>query len=242
MEKYFQMQHHGGPFHLFSMQHVLTLILICLIGIGLFIFRRPLRRFGWKETIRYLFAFLLLAAETSVQSWYIYFHTWSLKSSLPLELSDMAVILSAIMLLSKSKLLFSFLYFAGIGSSIQAILTPDLGNYSFPHFRFIEFFTAHGIVILAGLFMIAVEKYRVTQRSLWATFLIINVYGAGIFIFNRWIGSNYLYIMHKPKISSLLNYLGPWPWYLLSLEGLIIVIFYILYTPFWISKRKKFKA
>lgn len=235
------MRHHSGSFQLFSLQHVLTLVLIGLIGIAIFMFRRCLRRFGWERAIRYLFACLLLASEISLQSWYISFHAWSLKSSLPLELSDMAVLLSAIMLFSKSRPLFKFLYFAGLGSSIQAILTPDFGNYSFPHFRFIEFFTAHGLVVLSCLFMIAIEKYRVTLRSLWATFLIINIYGAGIFVFNRWVGANYLYIMRKPKISSLMNYLGPWPWYLLSLEGLVIVIFYVLYAPFWITEKAKEK-
>ena len=32
---------------------------------------------------------------------------------------------------------------------------------------------------------------------------------------NRLLGSNYMFTMHKPASASLLDILGPYPWYLL---------------------------
>jgi hypothetical integral membrane protein (TIGR02206 family) len=134
------------------------------------------------------------------------------------------------------------MYFAGISSSVQALLTPDLGIYSFPHFRYIEFFTAHGGVLLACLFMIFVEKAEPSHLSLWTTFLILNIYGAGIFLLDKLVHANYLYIMKKPDVASLLDYLGTWPWYILSLEGVMIIIFYLLYVPFGLKVKMNGKA
>lgn len=90
--------------------------------------------------------------------------------------------------------------------------------------------------------MIAAEKYKPTVRSLWVTFLLVNIYGAFIFLINRLLKSNYMYMMKKPGGgASLLDVLGPWPWYLLSAEAVTIVFFYLLYLPFWIARKVKEK-
>jgi uncharacterized membrane protein YwaF len=56
-------------------------------------------------------------------------------SSLPLHLSSLFVFLSA----------------------LQAILTPDLGIYDFPHFRYFQVFISHGLIVTAALYMTLVE-------------------------------------------------------------------------------------
>lgn len=238
MEKFFQPKPYEAPFHLFSAQHLAALAIIGLLAACLFVFRMRIRHsVQWRVGLRYLLAALLILSEISYQVWLVYFDKWSLKSSLPLELSDLTVFLAALMLVVGNRPLFSFLYFAGLGSSLQALITPDLGGYTFPHFRSIEFFTAHGGMILASLFMIAVERYRPSFRSLWLTFLIVNVYGAGIFFFNRLSGANYLYLMGRPKTPSLMDFLGPWPWHFLSLEALVLLVFLLLYVPFGMTEK-----
>ena len=67
----------------------------------------------------------------------------------------------------------------------------------------------------------------------------ISLFCAGV---NRLIGSNYLYTQGKLPTPSLLDVLGPYPWYLLSMEGLGILLCLLLYLPFalqdWGTKRK----
>jgi hypothetical integral membrane protein (TIGR02206 family) len=178
-----------------------------------------------------------VVSDASEHLWLINENAWSIRRDLPLQLSDLVVILAIVMLLTSSYKIFQFMYFAGIGSSIQAILTPDLGKFSFPHFRYIEFFVAHGGVVLACLFMVVAFNYRPTIRSMWVTILIVNLYAACVFFLNKFLGANYLYIMKKPGTASLLDYLGPWPWYLLSMELVMILSFYILYIPFRIKRK-----
>jgi hypothetical integral membrane protein (TIGR02206 family) len=237
MQKYFQRKYKNDPFHLFSVEHLLTLLIIGLLGVCLFVFRQKLRHPKSNDFFRFSLAILLVISEITYHIWLIRFNAWSLRTSLPLQLSDMAVILTIVMLLTKNISLFKFIYFAGLGSTIQAMLTPNLGIYSFPHFRYIEFYISHGGVFLACLFMVLVERYQPTIRSLWVTILIVNIYGACVFFINHLVDANYLFIMKKPENPSLLDFLGPWPWYILSLEGVIVISFYLLYSPFWFYRK-----
>ncbi|KKB73950.1 MULTISPECIES: TIGR02206 family membrane protein [Bacillus] len=238
MNTYFRKDYHLGSFHFFSTPHIVTLLVIAALGVCLFVFRRTLQEPKWNRVIRYAFVTILIISEISYHSWFIYVRSWTPRYCLPLHLSDLSVYLVIILLLTKNLNLFKFLYFAGLGSALQAMLTPDLGRYGFPHFRFFEFFISHGLVVLACLFMVAAEKYKPTVRSLWITFLIINVYTGIIFVINRMLESNYMYMMRKPGGgASLLDVLGPWPWYILSSEAVTIVFFYLLYAPFWMKKK-----
>ncbi|MGM0878472.1 MAG: TIGR02206 family membrane protein [Bacillota bacterium] len=237
MINFFQFHSKQDPFHLFSGEHILTITIILLLGILLFVFRAEIQKQEKKTFIQFSLAYLLLLFDTIHHLWLVGQNAWSIKTALPLHLSDLAVILAIILLLTRNFRLFQFMYFAGLGSSIQAILTPDLGRFSFPHFQYIEFFVSHGGVVLACLFMVFAYKYRPTIRSMWVTVLIVNLYAVCVFFLNKWLGANYLYIMKKPGNASLLDFLGPWPWYLISLEILIIVSFYLLYSPFWLKRK-----
>lgn len=236
MQTYFQIHSNLNSFRLFSVEHVLTLGIILVLSTLLFIYRSKLKEQKKRRYLSFFLAFLLFLSTALEQIWLLYGHGWSLKESLPLQLSDLSVILAIVMLFTRSEKLFQFLYFAGLGSSIQAILTPDLGRYSFPHFEYFEFFVSHGGVVLACTFMVLAFNYYPTLQGMWVTILIVNLYSGIVFLLNKWLGANYLYIMKKPKSSSLLDYLGQWPWYLLSIELVMVLSFYILYSPFWIKR------
>jgi hypothetical integral membrane protein (TIGR02206 family) len=237
MQKFFQFHSKLDSFRLFSVEHLLTIGIILVLCIPLFVFRKDLKQKRKRRLFRFSLAFFLLFSDALQHLWLVYENAWSIKRALPLQLSDLAVVLAIVMLLTRSYKLFQFLYFAGFSSSIQAILTPDLHKFSFPHFEYIEFFVSHGGVVLACLFMVVAFNYRPTIRSMWVTILIVNLYAVCVFFLNKLLGANYLYIMKKPESASLLNYLGSWPWYLLSIELVMILSFYILYSPFWIKRK-----
>ena len=73
-----------------------------------------------------------------------------------------------------------------------------------------------------------------TLKSLWKCFWITNGYMVIMALFNLLVGGNYLFICHKPPTPSLIDALGPWPWYVLSLEGVGLAFFFIYYLPFGI--------
>ncbi|MBS8265897.1 TIGR02206 family membrane protein [Mesobacillus boroniphilus] len=224
-------------FQLFSSVHQYTLAAFLLMIILLFSLRKPLRNPRINVIARVGLFLVLIISEISLQAWLWWSGHWSYQYSLPLHLSSISLILSALLLLTKRYALFEFTYFVGVGSALQAMITPDISLYTFPHYRYIHFFVSHGGTVVANLFMVFVAGYRPTGKSIWKAFLWLNVYTLIVFIVNFLIEGNYMYISEKPVNPSLIDYLGPWPWYILSLEAITLVTFFILYLPFWLTKR-----
>ena len=53
-----------------------------------------------------------------------------------------------------------------------------------------------------------------------------------IMLINKLVNGNYMFLSHKPDSASLLDVLGPYPWYILSLEGLLIGLSLIVWLIF----------
>lgn len=135
------------------------------------------------------------------------------------------------MLWTKSFALYEITFLIGLGGATQAMLTPELA-YPFPHFRFLHFFLAHAAILWACLYLTWVEGYRPTLRSIWKTMGFLNLLLLVVLPVNSWSGGNYLFVSRKPENPSLLDYLGDHPWYILSLEGVALAVFVLLYLPF----------
>ncbi|WP_226035101.1 YwaF family protein [Aquibacillus saliphilus] len=227
------------PFVLFSITHLLTLVIILALSFGIYFFRKQLRYGLTNKVFRYSLASVLFLSEVSLIWWQNYIGTWSIRYSLPLHLSSISLLLSGLLLITKNYRLFEFTYFAGIGSAIQAMVTPDIHAYTFPHFRYVHFFISHGGIVIANMFMIFVTGYRPTFKSIFKAILYLNGYALLIFIVNSAINGNYMYIMKKPINPSVFDYLGSWPFYIISLEIIALITFSLLYLPFYLVKIKK---
>lgn len=232
MKSYFAREFIGEKFQIFSNQHLLALLAIFIIVILLYGNRNNLRQEKVNKTVRYTLAALLLLQELSLNVWRLSTGLWEIQTSLPLHLCGVAILCSAVMLVRKQYLIYELVYFWGLGGALQALLTPDIIDFNFPHYRFFQYFLSHGLIIIAALFMTFVERYRPTWRSIGKTMVVTNLYMVVIAMFNALTGANYLFICQKPESGSLLDILGPWPWYILSLEIVAVISFTIYYLPF----------
>ncbi|OXM15248.1 TIGR02206 family membrane protein [Paenibacillus herberti] len=223
-------------FILFSPSHLVSLGLITAAVVLLYLFRRPLAR-SKPARGRLILAALLAVCEILLNIWYFSNGIFQASSTLPFELCSISLYLSILMLLLRSRFLFHIVYFTAIGGALQALATPALG-YAFPHFRFLEFFAAHGLLILSALYMVWVEGFRPTLRSVFTALIATNVIAAIVFVVNYLSGANYMFLARKPPTASMLDFLGPYPWYILSLEAAALLIFLALYLPFAIARSR----
>ena len=51
-------------------------------------------------------------------------------------------------------------------------------------------------------------------------------------------GGNYMFTRAPPPTGSLLDMLGPWPWYLLACEAVALVAFSALTLPFLLARHE----
>lgn len=170
----------------------------------------------------------------------------NLPSSLPLHLCNFGMIMVGILLISRKQWALELAYFWALCGATQSLLTPDL-KYIFPHPQAITFFTAHTIEILGLLYAVIVLKMRPHWDSIPRVFIKTLLLAAVIFPLNfLHPDMNYMFLKHPPLGGSLIDLLGPWPWYLLSLMGVALLLFVIAYLPYAISdgikKRKAEKS
>jgi hypothetical integral membrane protein (TIGR02206 family) len=165
-------------------------------------------------------------------------NTYTLDGDLPLHMCDLAGILIVFSLFFKKQLMYELSYFWGLGGTFQALLTPDL-VYDFPSFYFIYFFINHGFIIVGVFYLTFGLKMKPKKMAVWRTFLITQVCMIAVFIINYFINSNYWFLSHKPIKASLLDFMGPWPIYIIGLEILGILLFTLLYAPFYFCNKKK---
>lgn len=234
MVEYFTPDYTGAPFVLFNAPHLAALGVIFLIALS-FVFARKLWNENTRRNFRYFLAGWLVVWELSWHVWNLAYGTWTIQTMLPLHLCSVFVWLSVYMLIKKNYPIFEIAYFLGIGGALQALLTPDAAQYGFPHFRAFQTFASHGGIVLAGLYMTIVEGYRPTLKSFKRVIIWTNIYMVFVFILNLAIGSNYLFIGHKPEFPTLIDMLAPWPWYILQLEVIAFVILGVMYIPFLIK-------
>ncbi|MEA3321786.1 MAG: TIGR02206 family membrane protein [Bacillota bacterium] len=218
---------------LFTTSHYLSLCVTLALLLFLFLFRN---RSWMKAGGGWVIIFGLAGSEIWLNYWYFSTSMWDIRDTLPLQLCSISLYLCVWMLLTKQKLVFEVVYFLGVGGALQALLTPEL-FYDFPHFRFLHFFIAHISIIMAVFYMLWVEKFRVRFISIWKAFAALNVIAVVVFFMNRLTGGNYMFLAKKPTNASLIDFLGPYPWYILTLELVVLVIFFLLYAPFFIQEK-----
>jgi hypothetical integral membrane protein (TIGR02206 family) len=230
----------GAPFVLFGPEHLLALGLIFLANIIVVFLGRRSGEKG-RKIIRWFLAIILLVDEALWHLWNATTGQWSIQTTLPFHLCSVFVFLSAYMLISRNYGIYEFAYFLGIAGATQALLTPDAGKYGFPHFRAFQVMISHGTIVTAAVYMTLVEGFRPTWGSLKRVLIGGNIYMVVIFGLNLLIGSNYLFIAHKPETASLMDVLPQWPVYIIFLELIGAVISLLLYFPFLIGdlRRKK---
>ncbi|MGA3344568.1 MAG: TIGR02206 family membrane protein [Terracidiphilus sp.] len=150
---------------------------------------------------------------------------------LPLELCDASLCLVIIALYTLNKAVFDLAYYGALGGATMALVTPNLWG-CFPSFSTVQFFVAHGFIVAGALYLVWSRQLRPRSGSIARAMLGLNIFAAFIGAFDFLFKTNYMYLRAKPQNTSLLDLLGPWPWYILAAEAVAWVVFVLLYLPF----------
>jgi hypothetical integral membrane protein (TIGR02206 family) len=155
---------------------------------------------------------------------------------LPFHLCDIAAVTAGLALLTKKPVFRSLTYFWGLAGTIQGLVTPAISETG-P--VFVSFFLQHFTIVAAALYLPIVLGWR-PRHPLWKAVSEVLAWSVAYLVFaivvNAITGGNFAYVSHPPENPSLLDHLGPWPWYVLSMLGLAMVFYSLLWLPFVRSK------
>ncbi len=222
-------------FHAFDAQHLITLAVIAALCVLVFLVARKADVSG-RKCLGRVIGFALLGYVLCLYAQQAIEHLLSWEYSLPLELCNVVLAVCIIALFWPSRLATEIAYFWGLGGVLQATLTPDLAR-GFPSWDFFLFFWSHGATLLAIVFLISIRGFRPRKGSVVRMMVALNIYALVVGTVNAILGWNYGYLCRKPAMPSLMDFLGPWPWYLLSIELIALVTFLLLDLPWRILNR-----
>lgn len=224
------------PFVVFGWEHLLGLTVSLGCG-GALVWaarRSGSRRFDWG--VRIGLAVGCLASE----AYLILFWSWTgtgLRYVLPLHMCDMSILIAPVALLTGNRLCYELLFFWGFGGAMQGLLTPDV-DWGFPSIRCVCCFEYHALIITSALYATLVMRQRPTKMSIVRAGLAALILGVLMIPVNWALGSNYMFVMHKPETASLLDVMGPWPWYLAVLAVAAFLILCLCYLPYLLLDRR----
>ena len=223
-----------------STEHVLPLALLVVVAVPLCVAAR--RASGrWIDAVAVIIALTIVVAELSWQPYVVAKGTWSAAASLPVQLCDVAGFVAAAALLWRQLVLVEVAYFWGLGGTLQAVLTPDLKDH-FPSFPYLQFYVTHDLVILAALFLVFGLALQPRPGAVRRIFVLTVAFAIVVGLIDLATGGNYMYLRQVPVSGSLLDLMGPWPWYIAAGAVLTLVVLAILDAPFRLSRLRRHDA
>jgi len=222
-----------------STEHLLAVAAIAISAVAL-VAAAKLRPGNWTRISGLVLAVILVGAEVG---WWIFLAATGateaeLGSALPIQLCDAAIFIAAFALVLRTQLLVEITYFWGLAGTIQAVITPDLPQH-FPAFPYFQYYVAHGGIVLAALFLV-VGLGRWPRRDSVLRVLVITVaFTLLVGAIDAATGADYMYLRSKPGSATLLDLLGPWPWYLAWAALIGVALLLVLDAPFRVLRQRE---
>ncbi|MDR8019431.1 YwaF family protein [Nesterenkonia aerolata] len=183
---------------------------------------RVMRTAGWV----FLIMTLLWAG------WRLLPENFSVSSSLPLQFSDALRFIVAIALIWRVRWAVAVSFYWGLTLNLQSLITPDLTYGPFPWLSFSAFWVLHIVVFAVPVLFLFVDGYRPTWPDFSVTYLITLGWAAVAMTVNALTDTNYGYLNGAPESASILDVLGPWPLYIVSVAVLVAAVWALMTWPF----------
>ncbi|MFR4222891.1 MAG: TIGR02206 family membrane protein [Akkermansia sp.] len=146
---------------------------------------------------------------------------------LPLHFCSLMTLVCFIALWFRKPWACAVAYFGVLTASVQGLITPMLYD-GFPSAAFFAFFVGHGLLLISALYLPVVLGWRARPWDDVKTLGLCDAYLLLIIPVNVWLGTNYGFTRYAPA-GTVLEYFGPAPWYLLTLQLPALAILRLLY-------------
>jgi len=228
-------------FRAFGVSHGVVIVVLVVVAAALVVIGRRYRGTHLERRLSQALAPLFAAVVVPVELHWLLAGQQEIKYSLPLQLCDLAAAAVVWALWSYSSTAFALSYFWGLTLTSQAFISPELSGPDFPSLQFLSFFGMHSVVLWAAIYLTWGVGLRPDWRSYRVAVLVTIGWAVVMFAVDRLTGTNYGFLTAKPVVRSLLDVLGPWPWYLLG-ELVLGATAWALITWPWVGQQTRRNA
>ncbi len=223
-----------------SYEHIYSLIFWLLFAVG---FITISKKYFSKKQQRYLaisfalFVFFCQIAKICIK---YSLGTFDIRLDLPLHLCNMMPIFVAFAFYLNNRTFWSVLFYWIMAGTFQSLITPTL-EHSFPHFEYHRYFIIHAGLVILALYPYYVYQWRLRFYDAFRSMIFLNVVGCIMYFIDKLLAANYMYMIGPPNGATIYDLLGPWPWYTVSIQGLMLLLFSILTILFYDRKKITFQ-
>ncbi|MBK6364111.1 MAG: TIGR02206 family membrane protein [Saprospiraceae bacterium] len=226
----------NGSFVNYTAEHFVSLTISIIFSVYVLYFGK--KYWNPEKQRLYITWLLILAASTQIMKIVIknYDGSFDITKDLPLHLCNLMPFVMVAVMWAKNRKWWAFFFFWIIAGSSQSLFTTSLTE-SFPHNEFIRYWVLHVIIVVAALYGAIVYRFDLQKKDIIHSWIGINIIAAIIYPINVALGANYFYLNAKPPGTTFYALLGPWPYYIISLEFAVLIIFSMVYYIFHFLKK-----
>ena len=215
------------PFVFLGTSHVFSIILFLVLALSIPYLAKKHLDENQQLLVGKTIGFMVLIGYLSWLILEILAGSFSLKLHLPFHLCRTANVLIFVVLFFRSFLAYEIVFFWGL-TVIHAVITPDI-TQGFPHYHFVRYWLTHQLMIIGIIYATFVYDIRPHKTSIYKSFVALLLFFLITIPVNLLLDANYFWICGKPPVETVLDYFGPWPWYLVVATLLALIHFYFFY-------------
>lgn len=224
----------GSPdeinFKMFGFIH-LILVAVALLGVYLiYENKNKLKRDDLSKLVKKTMAIILLSQQAILYLWYAVTGYSNITESLPLYNCRVAIICTALALLTDKQRYKNISVFWGIYGAVLSLIVVEGDPFSFPHYTMVSFFVGHILLLWGSFFILIVDEYTLSKDNLEPTLIFTNMYHLLLLIFDFYTGSNYDYLVEPPVFKNMFALVPQLVYSFVAILAfnLLILLFYFL--------------
>jgi hypothetical integral membrane protein (TIGR02206 family) len=223
------------PFQLFDHNHLLAIV-ACFLGlIAVVFYAKKQQAIQHRKRDVWIFTIVFILIEMALITSKVIQKEWSIQYNLPLHLCDFSAFTIIYALHTRSRKAFELGYYWGCVGGLMAIATPNIQTIDW---YFVPFFVWHLFLIAGPFYQMLVDNFHLTYKSIYTTMATTLVLASTMMLFNRWLGSNYMFVSEKISSFDALG-LPDYPYYLPYLGLIALAMFHVFWAVSLIVRKKQ---
>ncbi len=197
-----------------------------------------------KKTIKVISIVLLVFYFLRAYMFYRYYENFELLDIAPLHLCIISGFVLPVTVFTRNKLLWNLSYSVLMPGALIAIITPEVTLTRYHAFGWMPliFFAWHFLVVMIPILQIASGELVPEIRQYPKVTMLLCAYALFIFILNKMLDTNYLYLNGAAKgtvLELFENWLGN-PGYIIPMAALVLAASFLMYLP-WVKKARQIR-